>query len=49
MRNIILQGPVYGLNTSLDSNDLCGIASNPMEHGEASNWLYTGLPIILGI
>ena len=43
VRNIILQGPVYGLNTSLDSNDLCGIASNPMEHGEASKLALYGV------
>lgn len=35
-RHIIMQGPAYGLDTSLTSEDLCGIASNPMEHGEAS-------------
>lgn len=43
VRNIILQGPVYGLNTSLDANDLCGIASNPMEHGEASKLALYGV------
>lgn len=36
VRHIIMQGPVYGLETSLTANDLCGLASNPMEHGEAS-------------
>ena len=36
VRNIVLQGPVYGLDTSLTANDLSGILSNPMEHGEAS-------------
>lgn len=36
VRNIILQGPVYGLETSLTNNDMCGLLSNPMEHGEAS-------------
>lgn len=35
-RNIILQGPSYGLDSSLTPNDLSGIVSNPMEHGEAS-------------
>ena len=35
-RHIIMQGPVYGLETSLTSDDLCGFVSNPMEHGEAS-------------
>ena len=35
-RNYILQGPAYGLDTSLTSDNLSGIVSNPMEHGEAS-------------
>lgn len=35
-RNYILQGPSYGLDTSLTENDVVGIESNPMEHGEAS-------------
>lgn len=43
VRNIILQGPVYGLNTSLSAKDLCGIASNPMEHGEASKLALYGV------
>lgn len=43
VRNIILQGPVYGLNTSLSEKDLCGIASNPMEHGEASKLALYGV------
>ena len=49
VRNIILQGPVYGLNTSLDSNDLCGIASNPMEHGEASKLALYGVAAIFQV
>ncbi|MGI6241990.1 MAG: beta-N-acetylglucosaminidase domain-containing protein [Prevotella sp.] len=36
VRHIVLQGPVYGLDNSLTSNDMCGLLSNPMEHGEAS-------------
>lgn len=36
VRNILLQGPVYGLDTSLTDKQLCGLLSNPMEHGEAS-------------
>ena len=36
VRNIVLQGPVYGLETSLTEKDMCGLVSNPMEHGEAS-------------
>lgn len=43
VRNIILQGPVYGLNTSLGAKDLCGIVSNPMEHGEASKLALYGV------
>ena len=43
VRHILLQGPVYGLNTSLTANDLCGIASNPMEHGEASKLALYGV------
>jgi len=35
-RNYILQGPAYGLDTTLTTNDLVAIVSNPMEHGEAS-------------
>ncbi|MCH5328499.1 MAG: beta-N-acetylglucosaminidase domain-containing protein [Coprobacter sp.] len=42
-RHILMQGPVYGLSTSLDDNDLCGIASNPMEHGEASKLALYGV------
>ncbi|MGL4851867.1 MAG: beta-N-acetylglucosaminidase domain-containing protein [Phocaeicola sp.] len=36
VRHIIMQGPVYGLDTSLTADDIVGLASNPMEHGEAS-------------
>lgn len=36
VRHIVMQGPSYGLDTSLTGNDLCGMVSNPMEHGEAS-------------
>ncbi len=43
VRSIILQGPVYGLNTSLTAKDLCGIACNPMEHGEASKLALYGV------
>lgn len=35
-RNYILQGPSYGLDTTLTSAEVAGIESNPMEHGEAS-------------
>ena len=35
-RNYLLMGPAYGLDTTLTSNDVTAIVSNPMEHGEAS-------------
>lgn len=35
-RHIIMQGPAYGLDTTLTDKELCGLISNPMEHGEAS-------------
>lgn len=36
VRNFILQGPSYGLNSNLTQDEVAGIVSNPMEHGEAS-------------
>lgn len=35
-RHIVMMGPTYGLDTTLDAGNLCGFVSNPMEHGEAS-------------
>lgn len=35
-RMYLLQGPAYGLDTTLTADDICAIVSNPMEHGEAS-------------
>ena len=43
VRHIIMQGPVYGLDTSLTSNEVYGLASNPMEHGEASKLALYGV------
>ena len=43
IRNFILQGPVYGLDTSLTKDDVCGVISNPMEHGEASKLALYGV------
>lgn len=43
VRNFILQGPVYGLDTSLTQNEVCGVISNPMEHGEASKLALYGV------
>lgn len=42
-RNYILQGPVYGLDTTLTANEVIGIHSNPMEHGEASKLALYGV------
>ncbi len=42
-RNYILQGPVYGLDTSLTSNEVAGFECNPMEHGEASKLALYGV------
>lgn len=42
-RNIILQGPVYGLDPTLTSAEVAGIESNPMEHGEASKLALYGV------
>lgn len=42
-RHILMQGPVYGLSTELSDKDLCGIVSNPMEHGEASKLALYGV------
>lgn len=42
-RHIMLQGPVYGLDTTLTAQQVCGIASNPMEHGEASKLALYGV------
>ena len=42
-RNYLLQGPVYGLDTTLTATDVAGIESNPMEHGEASKLALYGV------
>ncbi len=42
-RHIIMQGPSYGLDTTLTDQDACGICSNPMEHGEASKLALYGM------
>ncbi|WP_288731882.1 beta-N-acetylglucosaminidase domain-containing protein [uncultured Phocaeicola sp.] len=42
-RNFLLQGPVYGLDTSLTDKETCGVVSNPMEHGEASKLALYGV------
>lgn len=43
VRHIIMQGPVYGLDTTLTADEVCGFASNPMEHGEASKLALYGV------
>ncbi|PXV69156.1 hyaluronoglucosaminidase [Dysgonomonas alginatilytica] len=43
VRHIIMQGPVYGLDTSLTQADVSGLVSNPMEHGEASKLALYGV------
>ena len=42
-KHILMQGPVYGLDTSLTSDQVAGIESNPMEHGEASKLALFGV------
>lgn len=42
-RNMILQGPVYGLDTTMSDKEVAGFASNPMEHGEASKLALYGV------
>ena len=42
-RHIVMQGPVYGLDNGLTSNDVCGFVSNPMEHAEASKLALYGV------
>ena len=42
-RNFLMQGPAYGLDNSLGADQLSGIVSNPMEHGEASKLALYGV------
>ena len=35
-RNILMQGPAYGMDPNLTKADLHALLSNPMEHGQAS-------------
>lgn len=42
-RNYILQGPSYGLDTTLTDNEVVALVSNPMEHGEASKLALYGV------
>lgn len=42
-RNYLLQGPSYGLDTTLTSAQVAGVESNPMEHGEASKLALYGV------
>lgn len=36
VRHIVMEGPAYGLDTTITDEMAAGILSNPMEHGEAS-------------
>ncbi len=42
-RMYLLQGPAYGLDTTLTSDEICALVSNPMEHGEASKLCLYGV------
>lgn len=42
-RHILMQGPVYGLDTANTSSDLCGLLSNPMENAMASEVAFYGV------
>ena len=42
-KHILMQGPVYGLDTSLTAEEVIGLVSNPMEHGEASKLALYGV------
>lgn len=42
-RHIVMQGPTYGLDRSLTPDDIVGLVSNPMEHGEASKLAIYGV------
>lgn len=42
-RHILMQGPAYMIDSDLTSEDLCGVLSNPMEHGEASKLALYGV------
>lgn len=42
-RHILLQGPAYGLDTTLTPEQVVGIESNPMEHAEASKLALYGV------
>lgn len=42
-RHIIMQGPSYGLDTTLTEKETVGVLSNPMEHGEASKLALYGV------
>lgn len=43
VRHLVLQGPVYGLDSTATKNTMAGFVSNPMEHGEASKLALYGI------
>ena len=42
-RHMLMQGPAYGLDNSLTADQVSGVVSNPMEHGEASKLALYGV------
>lgn len=42
-REVVMQGPTYGVDTTLTASDVAGVLSNPMEHGEASKLALYGV------
>lgn len=42
-REVVMQGPTYGVDTTLTAADVAGVLSNPMEHGEASKLALYGV------
>lgn len=43
VRHIVMQGPAYGLDSTLSAQNMSGMVSNPMEHGEASKLALYGV------
>ncbi|MCH5232093.1 MAG: beta-N-acetylglucosaminidase domain-containing protein [Muribaculaceae bacterium] len=42
-RYMLMQGPAYGLDNTLTADQVSGVVSNPMEHGEASKLALYGV------
>lgn len=43
VRHLVLQGPVYGLDSTATDQTMAGFVSNPMEHGQASKLALYGV------